>query len=74
MRLHQRIRIYPMWQQALTVLVLLILHQLLTLWVDSTIGRPSRPLSYWLPSLVGMLLWPFIYRFLTALRINFQVQ
>lgn len=73
-RLHQRIRIYPMWQQALTVLVMLILHQLLTLWVDSTIGRPAHPPSYWLPSLVSTLLWPLLHRFLTSLRINFQVQ
>lgn len=73
-RLHQRIRAYPMWQQALTVLTLLILHQLITLWVDSTIGRPARPLSYWLPSVIGMLLWPFAYRLLSALRLNFSVQ
>ena len=73
-RLHQRIRIYPMWQQALTVLILLILHQLLTLWIDSTIGRPTRPLSYWLPSLIGAALWPLVYRLMTALRINFSVQ
>lgn len=73
-RLHLRIRVYPMWQQALTVLILLILHQLLTLWVDSLIGRPARPLGYWLPSLIGAALWPFIYHFLTSLRINFSVQ
>lgn len=73
-RMHQRIRAYPIWQQALTVLVLLILHQLLTLWVDSTIGRPGRSPGYWLPSVFGMLLWPFAYRLLTALRINFSVQ
>ena len=73
-RMHQRIRIYPMWQQALTVLVLLILHQLLTLWVDSVIGRPSRPLSYWLPSLISAALWPLVYRLMTGLRVNFSVQ
>jgi rod shape-determining protein MreD len=73
-RLHQRIRVYPMWQQALTVLVLLILHQLLTLWIDSTIGRPPRSLDYWLPSLVGAMLWPLVDRILTALRVNFSVQ
>jgi rod shape-determining protein MreD len=73
-RLHQRIRLYPRWQQALTVLVLLMLHQLITLWVDRTIGRPALPLSYWLASLVGMLLWPLVYRILGALRVNFSVQ
>ena len=73
-RLHQRVRLYPFWQQALTVLVLLILHQLITLWVDRTIGRPALPLSYWLPAVAGMLLWPLIHRLLTTLRVNFSVQ
>ena len=73
-RLHQRIRIYPMWQQSLTVLVLLILHQLLTLWIDSIIGRPIHPPSYWLQSLISAALWPPIYHLMTTLRINFSVQ
>lgn len=73
-RLHQRIRVYPMWQQALTVMLFLTLHQLLTLWIDSVIGRPMPSLAYWLPSLIGALLWPVIYHLLTSLRINFSVQ
>jgi len=73
-RLHQRIRAYPIWQQALTVLVFLVLHQLLTLWIDRTIGRPGHSLTYWLPSVLGMLLWPLLYRILTAIRLNFSVQ
>lgn len=73
-RLHQRIRIYPIWQQALTVMLFLVLHQLLTLWIDSVIGRPMPSLGYWLPSLIGALLWPVIYHLLTSLRINFSVQ
>jgi rod shape-determining protein MreD len=73
-RLHQRIRAYPMWQQTLSVLLFLVLHQLFTLWIDSIIGRPARPMSYWLPSLTGAALWPVVYRLLTSLRINFSVQ
>jgi len=73
-RLHQRIRAYPMWQQALTVMIFLITHQLLTLWLDSVIGRPTPSLGYWLPSLVGAALWPFVFHLLTSLRINFSVQ
>jgi rod shape-determining protein MreD len=73
-RLHQRIRVYPIWQQALTVMTFLLLHQLLTLWIDSIIGRPMPPLEYWLPSLIGAVLWPFIFHLLTLLRVNFSVQ
>jgi len=73
-RLHQRIRAYPVWQQALTVLLFLLLHQLLTLWIDSIIGRPAPSLAYWLPSLLGAALWPVIFQLLTSLRINFSVR
>lgn len=73
-RLHARIRAYPAWQQTLTVLVLLVLHQLVVLWVDRTIGRPGHSLAYWLPSLIGMLLWPLVFHWLNAVRRAFSVQ
>ncbi len=73
-RLHARIRAYPVWQQMLTVLVMLILHQLVVLWVDRTIGRPGHSLTYWLPSLISMFLWPLVYRWLNSVRRAFSVQ
>ncbi len=72
-RLHQRIRLYPLWQQSLTVLMLLALHQLLSLWIERTIGRPSPGWIYWMPSVVGALLWPFVYQFLRGVRRQFSV-
>ncbi len=73
-RLHARIRAYPVWQQMLTVLVLLVLHQLVVLWVDRTIGRPGQGFGYWLPSLIGMFLWPPAYRWLHSVQRTFSVQ
>lgn len=73
-QMHARIRAYPTWQQMLTVLVLLVLHQLVVLWIDRTIGRPGHSFSYWLPSLISMLLWPLVYRWLNAVRRAFSVQ
>jgi rod shape-determining protein MreD len=73
LRFHQRIRLFPVWQQALIILVLLVLHQLLALWVDRFIGRPGPPWYYWTPSLLGMLLWPLTFSALRALRRSFSV-
>ncbi|MDH3526089.1 MAG: rod shape-determining protein MreD [Gammaproteobacteria bacterium] len=73
LKLHLRVRLFPVWQQALTVLVLLILHQLLSLWVSRFIGRPGPPFSYWAPSLLGMFIWPFIYIALRSLRRGFRI-
>ncbi|NKN32628.1 rod shape-determining protein MreD [Marichromatium bheemlicum] len=58
--LHQRIRIFPMWQQTLFVWVLLLAERLLTLWVLGATGQPMPGLSYWLPTFLGLILWPWL--------------
>jgi rod shape-determining protein MreD len=73
LKFHQRVRLFPVWQQALTVMVLLMLHQLLALWISRIIGRPGVPWFFWAPSLLGMLLWPLLYVLLRALRRGFRV-
>ena len=73
-RLHQRIRLFPILQQAFTVMVLLILHQLLALWISRIIGRPGAPWYFWAPSLLGMLLWPVVFVLLRNVRHRFRVR
>lgn len=73
LELHLRIRLFPLWQQSLTILVLLLMEKLLSLWVMGAVSQPTPPLSYWAPPLVGMLLWPWIYIILRDLRRKFQV-
>jgi len=73
LKFHQRVRLFPIWQQALTVLVLLMLHQLLALWISRMIGRPGVPWFFWAPSLLGMLIWPPVYAALRTLRRGFRV-
>ena len=73
-RLHLRIRLFPLLQQAFTVMILLILHQLLALWISRIIGRPGVPWYFWTPSLLGMMLWPIIYVLLRNMRYRFRVR
>jgi len=58
--LHQRIRIFPLWQQALSVWVLLLVERLLTVWVLGATGAPTPTLWYWMPTFFGLLLWPWL--------------
>jgi rod shape-determining protein MreD len=60
LELHQRIRIYPMWQQAISVWVLLLVERLLTVWVLGATGAPTPTLWYWVSTFLGMLLWPWL--------------
>ena len=73
LKFHQRMRLFPVLQQAVTVMVLLIVHQLLALWISRIIGRPAAPWYFWAPSILGMLLWSPVYAMLRTLRRGFRV-
>jgi len=72
-KFHQRLRLVPVWQQSLTILVLLVLHQLLALWISRIIGRPGAPWFFWMPSVLGMIIWPLVHTTLRGLRRGFRV-
>ncbi len=73
LKLHQRTRLFPLWQQALTVLVLLLVERLLFLWVLGAVGQATPSLWYWMPPFVGMLLWPWLYVILRDTQRRFRV-
>lgn len=72
-KLHRRIRVFPLWQQGLSVMVFVALEQLLVLWVQGMTGQPRESWAYWLPSVVSGLLWPWTFVFLRRLRRRFRV-
>jgi rod shape-determining protein MreD len=73
-RIHQQVRVFPLWQQALAVLLLLSVHQLILLWTNSIIGYPGPGLIFWVSPLIGAAIWPLIYSLLRALRHGFLVR
>jgi rod shape-determining protein MreD len=55
-----RMRIFPIWQQSVTVLMLLAVYQFLIFWIDGIIGQPVTTWMRWLPVFTGALLWPLL--------------
>ena len=72
-QLHARIRVIPLWQQSLAVLVLLVIEHLLSLWVMGASGRITPGLDYWLVPLVGATLWPWVFITLRNIRRHFKI-
>lgn len=70
---HQRVRIFPVWQQALVLLTLLLLQQFLMTWIDGMIGQAPNTLQIFAPALVGMLLWPWVFVILRHARRSYRV-
>ena len=72
-QLHQRIRVFPFWQQSLGILVLLVMEHLLALWVTGATRGISPGLIYWSVPLIGALLWPWVFVTLRKVRRHFKV-
>ncbi|HMV38835.1 rod shape-determining protein MreD [Plasticicumulans sp.] len=72
-RFHQRIRVFPLWQQALSVASFLMIEQLLVVWIKGITGYPPGDWWYLAPPLGGMLAWPWVFIVLRDLRRRFQV-
>lgn len=68
LKFHLRIRVFPIWQQAMTVFMLLSVNQFVLFWVDGLAGAGGIPPARWLPVVTGTLLWPVIAQLLGAAR------
>jgi rod shape-determining protein MreD len=55
-----RMRIWPVSQQAATVLVMLVVYQFIVFWLDGIVGQPVTTWKRWLPALTGAVLWPIL--------------
>jgi len=74
LRLHLRIRLFPLWQMALSVMLLVTLHQLITLWIKGYHGQGAQNWAYWLPSVSSMVLWPVVYSSLRFVRRTYRIR
>jgi rod shape-determining protein MreD len=67
-RFQRRLRFYPIWQQALFVLVLLLNDRLVSLWIASLSGHPLPDYRYWLSPILSTALWPWLNLLLARVR------
>lgn len=74
LRFRARLRFFPMWQQALAVLALLLNDRIVMLMIRAAIGIPLPPPSFWLAPLVGMLAWPWLFLLLDDVRARLRAR
>ncbi len=67
-KLHKRIRHYPLPQQSLFVFVCLLSGQVIVFWIESMQAANRLPLAFWYPVFTGTLLWPVVYLLLRLIR------
>jgi rod shape-determining protein MreD len=74
LRFRSRLRFFPMWQQALAVLALLLNDRVLQLAIRALAGEAMPPPVYWAAPFVGALLWPFVFLLLDDLRARLRLR
>lgn len=67
--LHQRLRMFGLFEQASSVFVLIGIHQLIAYWVHGLTGGSYYSLAFLIPALVSAILWPMFKLVLDRLRI-----
>lgn len=67
-RFRPRLRFFPPWQQAFSVLLLLVNDRIILSWITALLGEPMPTWKYWLPPLIGVAIWPWLFLLLDSLR------
>ncbi len=73
-RFHLRIRVFPVWQLSMTVVLLLALYEFVLFWVDGVVGRTVPLVERWAPLLASAVVWPLILGYLEHYRRDAQVR
>jgi rod shape-determining protein MreD len=72
-RYHQRLRVYPLTQQAVIVGSLVLIHLIIALWIKSLLGIPPLSWTFWMPALTSTLLWPWFFIILRDIRRKYRI-
>ena len=67
-RFSSRIRFSSLLPQTFTVFLLLLNERFILLWVLLFRGESSFGIDLWMPAIVGALIWPWLFIFLSKLR------
>lgn len=70
---HQRIRMFPLTQQAILICLMVLVYQVITLWIRGIMGLPPESWTYWMPAFTSMVLWPWLFIILRDIRRRYHV-
>jgi rod shape-determining protein MreD len=73
LKLHKRLRQFPLIQQGLFIFFCLLLSQLLLFFVKNLQSPAQLHASFWLPVITGTLCWPIVHGALRFVRLSRRV-
>ncbi len=68
MRMRSALRMSPLWQQCLMLMVVVVLYEFILFWMDGVAGRSADPWYRWVPVLTTPLFWPLLHLLVQSLQ------
>ncbi|MGB5591468.1 MAG: rod shape-determining protein MreD [Gammaproteobacteria bacterium] len=59
-KLCQRLRVFPIWQQAMAISLIVAVHEFIGFWIDGMTGTLQGGLMRLAPIVSSVLVWPFM--------------
>ena len=72
-KLHQQIRVFPVWQQAVTIFVLMTFQATITLWIKGLLSEAPSFSVFMLPAISTAIFWPAGYLLMRQVRRYYQI-
>lgn len=72
-KLHQRLRVFPVWQQAIVILVFSLIYDMINLWIKGISGYAPSVWQYILPSFTTAFIWPVVFLIMRRTRRIYRV-
>lgn len=72
-KLHQQIRVFPIWQQALTIFVLMMFQGTITLWITGMLDDAPSLWTVMLPAIGTAIFWIPGYLIMRQVRRFYQI-
>lgn len=72
--LYLQMRVLTLWHQALTVLALIFIYQIIILLIQGVLGQMHDMQNFWLPAITSMLFWPWLFILLRDFRRRYAIQ
>ena len=70
---HQRIRMFPLIQQAFLVCLMVLVYLIISLWIRGIMGVPPKSWTFWMPAFTSLVLWPWLFIILRDIRRRYHV-
>lgn len=72
-QMHRQVRVFPIWQQAVFVALLIISSRFPELWIRGMLGKNTLGWAFAFPALTSMMLWPWLFILLRDMRRHYHV-